>query len=142
MAIPTRRSSLMTPPREDPPTAGVPAIGARASEPRTPPGAAPAPVRPAAPGAGRPRSSFSAPAPTRVRAPPPPDPSLPPFGREKWPPAPGSGYFAFLEWAADGGWATEEDTDLAIGLFMGTPPHPGTGPEGDGEEPVARGPGI
>lgn len=67
-------------------------------------------------------------------------PALPPFGRSKWPPAPGRDYDDFLMWASNGEWPSEDDTNLAIGLFMGLVPHPGTGPEPD--EPVSRGPGF
>ncbi len=51
-----------------------------------------------------------------------------PFGRAGWPPPPGSGWDALMDWAAEGGWPTEEDTSLAFGLFLGWLPHPGPEP--------------
>lgn len=65
---------------------------------------------------------------------PAPDPDAPPFGRSAWPPPIAAGYFAMLDWAAEGGEPLPEDEKLAIHLFMGWIPHPGTGPAAPGEE--------
>jgi hypothetical protein len=49
-----------------------------------------------------------------------------PFGRKGWPPAPGSGYDAFLEWACEGERIPNDgDAALATALFCGLVEHPG-----------------
>lgn len=46
------------------------------------------------------------------------------FGRSGSVPPSGSGYDAFLDWAAGGGIPTEEDADLALRLWAGLERHP------------------
>jgi hypothetical protein len=71
-----------------------------------------------------------------------PDAMVPPrFGRKDWPPSPGSGYDAYLEWAAEGAWPMEEDVDLATGLWAGMVPHPGPAPQEKEDDASPVGPG-
>ena len=55
-------------------------------------------------------------------APAPRKPSVETYGRSCAPPPAGSSYWEFLHWASEGSMAFPEDTDLAIRLWMGSPP--------------------
>jgi hypothetical protein len=78
---------------------------------------------PAPPATGPRRPALGRPAPV-LRA-VPADPAAPPFGRETWPPPIEAGWDALLDWA---GPDSPEGVDLALGLWLGRVPHPGTGP--------------
>lgn len=53
-----------------------------------------------------------------------------PHGRDRWPPPPGSSYSEFLQWATFGAVnsPSDEDMQLAIGLWSGRIEHPGEDP--------------